>query len=54
VPANGVRESLTVPVHDELDRGTLQPYIVRHRATSWKLNYAHTSTRTEVRRSCPA
>jgi predicted RNA binding protein YcfA (HicA-like mRNA interferase family) len=24
VPTNGVRENLTVPLHDELDRGTLQ------------------------------
>jgi predicted RNA binding protein YcfA (HicA-like mRNA interferase family) len=24
VPINGVRENLTVPLHDELDRGTLQ------------------------------
>src|ERR1017187_788959 len=48
VLANGVRENLTVPLHDELDRGS-KPSIAKQLATSRKPTCAHTSIRTEVR-----
>ena len=47
VLAGGRTETLTVPNHDEIDRGALQPYTVRHADSFRSPNFVPGFSRTE-------